>query len=197
MRADAKKNYDQLIAVARDVVAEYGAEASLRDVARRAGVGLGTLYRHFPTRDALLEALLRTGFDELAAKAQTLENSRSAGDALVSWMRDVVAGGHNYRGVVTAMMAAIEDPDSALHKSCVTMRAAGARLLARAQAERTARADVNGSDLFALIGALSWLRDQPAIAPRADHLFDVMASAILTNRPNSEVKAKRRSRGSS
>lgn len=195
MRADAKKNYDQLIAVARDVVAEYGAAASLRDVARRAGVGLGTLYRHFPTRDALLEALLRTGFDELAAKAKMLENSKSAANALVSWMHDVVAGGHNYRGVVTTMMAAIEDPDSALHKSCVTMRTAGARLLARAQAEGTARPDVNGSDLFALIGALAWLCDQPAIAPRADHLFEVMVSAILTNRTNSELKAKRRPRG--
>jgi AcrR family transcriptional regulator len=197
MRADAKKNYDQLIAVARDVVAEYGAEASLRDVARRAGVGLGTLYRHFPTRDALLEALLRTGFDELAAKAETFANSPSAGDALVSWMRDAVTRGRNYRGVVTAMMAAIKDPDSALHSSCVTMRAAGARLLARAQAEGTARADVNGSDLFALIGALAWLRDQPSIAPRADHLFEVMVSAILTNRTSSDAKAKRRSRGSS
>lgn len=188
MRADAKKNYDLLIAVARDLIAEYGAGVSLRDVARRAGVGLGTLYRHFPTRDALLEALLRAGFDELIAKAERFENSSSAGDALMSWMRDAVAGSHNYRGVVTAMMAAIKDPDSALHNSCVRMRAAGARLLARAQAEGTARADVNGSDLFALIGALAWLRNQAAIAPRADHLFDVMASAILANRPESQKK---------
>lgn len=57
MRADARKNYDLLIEVARDVFVEQGAEASLRDIARRAGLGMGTLYRHFPNRDSLLEAL--------------------------------------------------------------------------------------------------------------------------------------------
>ncbi|MGW0433692.1 TetR/AcrR family transcriptional regulator [Micromonospora sp. NPDC003197] len=181
MRADARKNYDQLLAVAGAVVTEEGADASLRDIARRAGVGLGTLYRHFPTREALLEALLRANFDELAAKAAELETSGSAGDSLVSWLRDFVASAENYRGVIASMVAAISDPESALHASCVAMRAAGARLLARAQAEGAARADIDGTDLYALAGALAWVGDQPALAPRADHLFDVIASAILTN----------------
>jgi AcrR family transcriptional regulator len=158
MRADAKKNYDQLLAVARAVVTERGAAASLRDVARKAGVGLGTLYRHFPTREALLEALLRTFFDELTLRAGQLETSLSCEDALISWLREAVAVATNYRGVTTAMMAAIEDPNSALHTSCVTMRAA------------------------ALVGALAWLGDQPALAPRGAHLFEVIAGAILTTR---------------
>ena len=75
MRADARKNRDHLLEVARDVVNEQGAEASLRDIARRAGVGLGTLYRHFPRREALLEALLRTRFDALTTRARELETS--------------------------------------------------------------------------------------------------------------------------
>ncbi|MEO3858259.1 helix-turn-helix domain-containing protein [Acrocarpospora sp. B8E8] len=181
MRADAKKNYDHLLVVASAVVAEQGADASLRDVARRAGVGLGTLYRHFPTREALLEALLRAGFDELAAQAAELETSSSPEEALVSWLRDCVACAHEYRGVVALMMAAIEDTESALHASCVTMRAAATRLLARAQAAGMARTDIDGTDLFALIGALTWLGDQPSLARRADHLFGVVASAILTD----------------
>src|ERR1700753_1987451 len=90
MRADAKKNYDQVLAVAAEVVAEQGADASLRDLARRADVGLGTLYRHFPNREALLEALLRDSFDKLAAQAADLEGASSAEDALVSWLRDCV-----------------------------------------------------------------------------------------------------------
>lgn len=184
MRADAKKNYDHLLAVAGDVVAEQGADASLRDVARRAGVGLGTLYRHFPTREALLEALLRTRFDELAARAATLETPGPPEDALVSWLRDCVACAHEYRGVVALMVAAIEDPESALHASCVAMRAAGTRLLTRAQTAGAARADIDGTDLFALVGALAWLHDQPSLAPRADHLFDVVASAVLTEAPS-------------
>jgi AcrR family transcriptional regulator len=190
MRADARKNYDHLLAVARDVVTEQGADASLRDVSRRAGVGLGTLYRHFPTREALLEALLRTGFDEMAAQAHELETSSSPEDALVSWLRDCVANAHEYRGVVALMMTAIEDTGSALHASCVMMRAAGTRLLTRAQAAGIARTDIDGTDLFALAGAAAWLSDQHSLAPRADHLFDVIASAILTNRASSDAKGK-------
>jgi AcrR family transcriptional regulator len=88
MRTDAKKNYDHLLEVARDVVAEQGAEASLRDVARKAGVGIGTLYRHFPTREALLEALLRKSFDRVTVRAGELETSGSADGALQSWLRE-------------------------------------------------------------------------------------------------------------
>jgi AcrR family transcriptional regulator len=195
MRADAQKNYDLLLGVALDVVAEQGANASLREIARRANVGLPTLYRHFPTRETLLEALLRTGFDELTARAGNLETSSSPDEALLLWLRETVAVSQKYHGVTSAMMAAIEDPNSALHASCVMMRTAGTRLLARAQAEGAARADIDGVDLFALIGALAWLGDQPAVAPRADHLFDVIASAILTNRASSDARKDRRPRG--
>ncbi|WP_434379689.1 TetR/AcrR family transcriptional regulator [Melittangium boletus] len=183
MRADAQKNYEHLLAVAREVLTEQGANASLRDIARRAGVGLGTLYRHFPTREALLETLLRASFDALKARAGELEASSPPDEALVAWLREAVGVAHRHRGVVDSMMAAIADPDSALHASCVAMRAAGTRLLARAQAEGLARTDVDGVDLFALLGALAWLRDQTSPERRADHLFSVIAGALLTDRP--------------
>jgi AcrR family transcriptional regulator len=179
MRADARKNYDLLLGIARAVVTEQGAEASLRDIARRAEVGLGTLYRHFPTRDALFEALLRDSFDALAAQAATLEKADDAAGALVAWLRQTVAMAHELRGVIAVMVAAIDAPDSALHGACVAMKAAGTRLLVRAQAEGSARRDVDGADLFALVGALAWLGDQPALAPRADHLFKLIAGALL------------------
>lgn len=181
MRADARKNHDHLLAVAGAVITEHGVDASLRDIARRADVGLATLLRHFPTREALLDALLGTSFDELTARAGELAASSSPEDALVSWLRDCVACAHEYRGVVALMTAAIEDPESALHASCVTMRAAGTRLLTRAQDAGMARTDIDGTDLFALVAALAWLGDQPSLEPRADHLFDVVASAILTS----------------
>ncbi|MHC5264314.1 TetR/AcrR family transcriptional regulator [Streptomyces sp. UC4497] len=181
MRADARKNRDQLLAVAGTAITEQGVDVSLRDIARRADVGLATLLRHFPTREALLDALLRTSFDELTAKADELEGMSEPQDALVSWLRDCVAWTTEYRGVTVLMAAAIEDSESALHASCVTLRAAGARLLTRAQAVGAARTDIDGTDLFALVAALAWLGDQPALAPRADRLFDVVASAILTD----------------
>ncbi|MCP3796488.1 TetR/AcrR family transcriptional regulator [Paenibacillus peoriae] len=190
MRVDAKKNYEHILAVANVVVTQHGADASLRDIARRAGVGLGTLYRHFPTREALLDALLRVGFDELTAKACELETASSPDDALVSWLRDVVTFTGIYQGVVAAMIAAMEDTESALHASCVTLRTAGTRLLTRAQAEGLARTDMDGEDLFSLAAALAWLGDQPSSAPRAEHHFNIIASAILTNRASSDFRAQ-------
>ena len=181
MRSDAKKNYDLVLSVAREVFAEHGADASLRDVARKAGVGLGTLYRHFPTREALFDAMLRESFDTLTASAIELETANDTGAALVSWLREIVALAHSQRGVIASMVAAIAEPDSALHASCVTMRASGARLLARAQAAGVAKTNIDGEDLFALVSALAWINDQPSLAPRADHLFDVITSAILVN----------------
>lgn len=179
MRTDAKKNYDHLLEVARNVVGEQGADASLRDIARRAGVGIATLYRHFPTREALLEVLLRDGFDRVTTRAAELEVSQAPGQALVAWLRDMVGLTYDHRGVLASMATAIEDEQSALHASCVKLKASGARLLALAQAEGEARPGMNGTDLLALVSALAWLNDQPPFAPRAEHLFDVVVDAIL------------------
>ena len=192
MRADAEKNRSQILTVARDVVTEHGADASMRDIARRAGVGLATLLRHFPTREALFEALLCTNLDALTQKADELETSTSADEALLSWFRELVAFAQSYKGVVAMMAAAHTNPDSALYAACAAVHSAGARLLLRAQAEGTARADMDGDDLFALMSALGWLAGQPSFAPRADHLFHLIASAILTNRSSNDVRKGQR-----
>ena len=191
MRADARKNYSHLLAVARDVVTEHGAGASMRDIARRANVGLATLFRHFPTREALFEALLRTNADALTQQAAELETRSPPDEALVSWFREGVAFTHSYSGVCALMASAHADPDSALHASSTALWTAGARLLFRAQAEGTARADMNGDDLFALMSALGWLVGQPGFAPRGDHLFHLITSAILPNRSSSDVAKQR------
>ena len=188
MRADAKRNYSHLLTVARNVVTEHGADASMRDIARQAEVGLATLLRHFPTREALFEALLRTNLDALTQKAVELETSNPPDDALVSWFREGVAFVGSYSGVVALMASAHADPDSALYAPCTAVRSAGARLLLRAQAEGTARADMDADDLFALMSALGWLVGQQSFASRADHLFHLIASAIVPNRPSSDIK---------
>ncbi|RWX81300.1 TetR/AcrR family transcriptional regulator [Neorhizobium lilium] len=182
MRADAKENYNHLLTVARDVVTEHGANASLRDIARRAEVSHVTLLRHFPTREALLDALLQKGLEGLTVKAGELELSTSPGNALLYWLRNAVGFVQVYSGVVTMMATALANPGSALHASCDNLRKAGERLLKSAQAEGTARADMEGSDLFALIGALGWIGDQDSFKPRAEYLLDVIANAILIGR---------------
>lgn len=195
MRADAKKNYSHLLAVARDVVTEHGADASMRDIARRAEVGLATLLRHFPTREALFDALLRKNADALTQQATELETSSPPDEALVSWFREAVGFTKTYGGVCDLMASAHADPDSALHASSTALHSAGARLLRRAQAEGTARADMDGEDLFALMSALSWIAGQPSFAPRADRLFHIIASAILTNPSSSDVEKQRAKSG--
>jgi AcrR family transcriptional regulator len=186
MRADARKNYGHILSVAREVVSERGPDASMRDIARRADVGLATLLRHFPTRESLYEALVCTNLDALTLKAKALETSDSPDEALVSWFRDWMAFAQSYRGVVSLMAAAHTNPDSALYASCAEVHEASARLLSLAQAEGTARTDMDGDDLFGLMSALGWLVDLPSFAPRADHLFHIITSAILTKPPSND-----------
>ena len=181
MRADAQRNYDHLLAVAGEVLAEQGADASLREIARRAEVGLGTLHRHFPNREALLEALLRSRLGELIRKATDLEASEHPGEALARWFRDGVTFVRSYNGVVDVMAEAIADPGSALHASCTTLKAKGAALLRRAQDAGTARTDIDGVDLFALMGALGWIEDQPSFTSRGDHLSRLIIDALAAS----------------
>ena len=192
MRADAQKNYNQILEVARDVVAEHGVDASMRDIARRANVGLATLLRHFPTREGLFDALLRVHADALTQQAAQFETSRPADEALMAWFREAVAFTRCYGGVCALLANAHADPDSALHASSTALHSAGARLLARAQAEGTSRTDIDGVDLFALMSSLAWVVDQPAFAQRADHLLDVFASAILTKPSSNDFKGEPR-----
>ena len=130
--------------------------------------------------------MLRSSFDALAANAKALEALGTPDDALLLWLQEIIAFTYEHRGIIALMMDAIEDESSALHSSCVSLRAAGAALLARAQTEGNARADLNGAELFDLIAALAWLREQPTHAPRADRLFTLIASAILVDRSRAD-----------
>ena len=178
-RADAQRNYEHLLGVARTVVQEQGTEASLRDIARRSGVGLGTLYRHFPTRDALLEALLRQGFDRLAAEAAALAASDDPDAALTAWLRAFTLGAGTFHGLSGSLMATLADEQSPLHASCLGMREAAGRLLRRAQDSGSIRRDIDGIDLFALVNALSWIADQaPSLNARREQHFRLIMDGL-------------------
>lgn len=178
MRADARRIHDRLLAVAGQVVAEQGVDASLRDIARQADAGFSTLLRHFPSREALLEELLRNGFDDLAARAALLGADETPSEALLLWLREFVDVITKYRGVVSLMVEAIEDEQSALHDSCVAMRSSGTRLLEGAQQAGAVRADIDGPFLFALASSVAWLGDQPGTAKHAGRAFDVVVAGI-------------------
>jgi AcrR family transcriptional regulator len=159
-RGDARRNHAELMTAARAVVAEQGTDASLREVARRAGVGIGTLYRHFPTREALLEALLGDGFDRLTGRAGELLDAPDAGAALVTWLRELAFGSSIYKGLPGSVMEALHDPGSRLHASCTGIRTAVTDLLTRAQESGQIRADLRAEELLAAVNAMAWAADQ-------------------------------------
>lgn len=155
-RSDARKNRDLLLAAAREAVAEHGTDASLRDIARRAGVGIGTLYRHFPDRATLLEALLEANFKALHARADSLLTSPAPGDALFTWLKELAAGSATYQGLPESIMEALSDEESRLHTTCAQMRSAAGLLLKRAQDAGAVRSDVTNTEVIALTLGLAW-----------------------------------------
>ncbi|WP_308205003.1 TetR/AcrR family transcriptional regulator [Frankia tisae] len=157
-------NASRLLAEARVAFAEHGTGAFLEDIARRAGVGTGTLYRHFPARAALLEAVLHEEFQHLAASAGEVAAARPAGPALLAWLRELVAFNGTYRGLTAALMQTLLDPTSELHAACEAMRTAGGGLLRAAQQAGQIRPDVTVLELFSLVSGLSWAHEQTSAA---------------------------------
>jgi AcrR family transcriptional regulator len=155
-RADAQRNIDRLLDAARTAIAKDGPEASLDDIARDAGVGSGTLYRHFPTRVALLEAVYREEVQRLCAEGdRLLESDTEPGEALSEWLRVYVSFGAMKRGLMGPLTTALGQ-DSDLFSSCKQMvRATGGRLVEQAQRAGTIRDDVEISDILTLASAIS------------------------------------------
>ncbi|MFF9850026.1 TetR/AcrR family transcriptional regulator [Streptomyces litmocidini] len=172
MRADARRNHERLLIEARAAFAEQGTDAPLEEVARRAGVGIGTLYRHFPTRADLLNAVFQEALAELLARSRDLAESDAPCRALVEWLRALIAHAGEYRGLAHALMSASHDRSSALARCSDPLRAAGERLLARAREAGQVRADVSIGDLMQLTNAIALAAEQcPEDALLADRLL--------------------------
>ena len=161
MRADARRNYDRILAAASDAIAKHGAEASLEEIARRAGVGSATLHRHFPSRQALLEAVFHDRVEALCARARELAGAAEPGSALVGWLRAVGAYAAATRGLAASLLPGVRDgapPDS---DTCYAMLSdAGGELLHRAQVAGAVRPDVHITDLLTLVNAISLVTEQ-------------------------------------
>ncbi|MCK9878032.1 TetR/AcrR family transcriptional regulator [Frankia sp. Ag45/Mut15] len=193
LRAHARRNRDRILAVARDAFANRNGDISLNEVARRAGVGTGTLFRHFPNRDALLEALMHDRTEALCTEAERLLGvpADDAGSALFEWLTDLVDHVAAYQGV-SAVLLAEQDADSALHAACHAVDQAATSLLRRAQQTGAVRADLAPDELISLIGAISWVKEQ---APDRDAhvraLLTVMIDGLRTSPPRTRSASAR------
>ena len=158
-RADARRNYDKLVAAARAAFAENGASAPLEDVAERAGVGIGTLYRHFPTRQALLEAVYLDEVEAMARAAADLADL-PPWEALTQWLHQYVGFAATKRALTEALLEAA--PDSDVLISCRTaILSAGTALLERAQEAGVVRPDTDFLDVGRMVSGI-------AVVPTAD-----------------------------
>jgi AcrR family transcriptional regulator len=174
MRADARRNYERLLAEARSAFAAHGTDASLEDVARRAGVGIGTLYRHFPNRHALLSAVFEDAVSDLLNRSHDLLNAPEPCTALVTWLREIVTHAGEYRGLSRALMSVTSDDTSALARCSGPIREAGGALLLRAQQAGKVRPDVAITDLLQLTHAIALAAEEsPGDTELADRLLNL------------------------
>ena len=181
MRADAKRNYDRIVEVAREVFREQGYDASLDEVAKRAGVGPGTLYRHFPNRDALLDAIMQSWVDrvdEAAEKALTHEGSSR--DLLLAWFEEYVRLISLHKGGPAKITSAMGDPDSPILTKCQVLSGASDRVVARLREEGALKEDVDSLQLCRLVGGVATVADQADLDEAAVRpLLEVVADGVV------------------
>jgi AcrR family transcriptional regulator len=181
MRADARRNYDLLVTEATGAIAERGADdVSLEEIARRAGVGIGTLYRHFPTRQSLLEAVFRDQVEALARQAGELGGSASPGSALEDWLRAMMAFGRTKRSLNTALLTTL-GKDSQMYSLCSQlMRDTTTTLLERAQEAGIARRDVLPTDVMRLVHGLIMAENAaPGDDGQAERMLSLVVAGLI------------------
>jgi len=149
-RADARRNFDALLAAARDAFQEHGTEASLEDIARRAGVGIGTLYRNFPTRAALIEAVYIDGVEALVTAAAEVR-SLPPWEALTSWLWRFV----DYAATKKVLIEALNRESDMIKRCRGAFYGAGRPLLERAQASGDVRPDADIDDVMRLVAGIA------------------------------------------
>ena len=190
LRVDAQRNRDKLLAAAAEVFAASGVEGSLEDVARRAGVGVGTLYRHFPTRDALVEAVYRREVDLLCDAASALLSELPADEALAEWMRRFVGHVATKRGMATALKSMVA-ADAQLFDHCrANMHAAAQSLLDEGARGGLIRSDVSAADLMRAMSGICLVSDQDGWQDQAKRLVALLLDGLRHGAAGSPQSAR-------
>lgn len=181
MRADAQRNRDRIVEVAREVFREHGYDASLDEIAKRAGVGAGTLYRHFPTRDALLDAIMQSWVDRVnEATEKVLAFEGPDRELLVNWFETYASLISLHKGGPAKITSAMGNPDSPIVTKCQVLTAASQRVIDRLEADGALRADVDAVQVCQLVGGVATVADnadQPISKVRP--LLEVVADGML------------------
>jgi AcrR family transcriptional regulator len=193
MRADARRNRQRVLDAAADVFAAHGADVPIDLIAREAGVGPGTLYRHFPTKEALFEAVMLDRFAQLTAEARALLSAPDPGPAFLSYIERVVVQAADQHDLVDVLTRAGFDMQSVKSQVGAELRDAIDALLQRAQASGAVRGDVRIAELMVLIGgiALSSRTSPGDPSLLADVICDGLRTNAETRRPRRETTVQR------
>jgi AcrR family transcriptional regulator len=181
-RADAQRNRTRLLEVAKRTFAEKGSTAGLEEIARAAGVGIGTLYRHFPTRDALIEAVYRNETRELAESARRLAADRPPVEALRAWMLLFVDHMATKQGMAEALNSIVGGPQAIYADAGVEVRQAIEALVAAAVAAGELAVTVSPLDLLRALAGLAYMSPEPTWRTSAEHLVDILIAGSRTTR---------------
>src|SRR5579859_2263832 len=177
-RADALRNRERVLEAAKTVFSAGGSDASLEAVAREAGVGIGTLYRHFPTREALYEAVYRREVEQLGELAEALKSEASPVDALRRWLRANVEFVATKKGMAAALALAAGPPSELTAFSYERLTKAIGVLLDRAVASGEIRSDVGPEDLLRTLVGMCLLHDQPGWQAGVIRMLDVLVDGL-------------------
>ena len=177
-RADSLRNREQLLAAAKAAFTEGGAEVALEAIARRAGVGIGTLYRHFPTREALLAAVYRREVEQLSASVAPLLAAHPPADALRAWLNLLVDYMATKRVVAPALSASPGEGQAAYAAAGPAIFGALGELLAAAIAGGEVRADVTAEDLRRIVIGMTVGYEEPGWAASARRVIDLMMAGL-------------------
>ena len=183
LRADAQRNHDQLLIAAGELFAERGIDVSLEEIARRAEVGIGTLYRHFPTRDALNEAVYRREVETLCDGVDELIATHSADEALASWMAAFVTYVARKRGMAVALKSALGADAELFSSSRRRMVAALDQLLGNAIKAKVIRSDVDSEDLLSAMSGICMTSDNPGWTQRTNRLVELLIDGLRYRAP--------------
>jgi AcrR family transcriptional regulator len=183
MRADARRNYERLLVEAGQAFAEHGADTSLDDIAKRAGVGNATLYRHFPNREKLLEAVYRDEISQLRdlAYAPEADGAADAVEALTDWLRASISRSSAHNGLKGLFVLVLRDEGVELSSWCrEAITSAAEHLLARAQRTGAIRPDLDALTLLRLVNAITIASEQSGEPEQAEQMISLVIDGLRT-----------------
>jgi AcrR family transcriptional regulator len=190
-RSDALRNRERLLEAAKAVFSLGGADASLEAVARQAGVGIGTLYRHFPTREELFEAVYRREVQQLSELAEELKGEAAPVDALRRWLRSNVEFVATKKGMSAALALAVHRSSDLHAYSLDRLTKAVGALLDRAVAAGEIRSDVSPEDLLRTLVGMCYMHDQPGWQASVMRLVDVFVDGLSVVGRESPTRERR------